>query len=90
MKLIVKLAIVTGLIVSVSACQKESLPVPAGNSVQQTGSVNQRMSDTTHTGNSVLPSVLDDGNGGAGTGEIVGGGDDDRDGGGKKVPKGGN
>lgn len=81
MKLLIKIAIVTGLIVSVSSCQKETLPVPAGSAVQLQSPSSQRLSsDSTDTDNSILSHGQGDGS------DIVGGGDGDRDGGRKSNP----
>jgi hypothetical protein len=83
MKLISKIVILIGLIVFVSSCQKENIPVPNSYTSSQVNSANQRLSnsnspDTAAT--SVHPVVKDKET--KGSYEIVGGGDDDRDGGG--------
>ena len=88
MKLVSKIAIVIGLIVCISSCQKEIIPVPAGGTSSLATPSGQRLTDSTNTGNSILPAVNDGQCGN--TDEIVGGGDDDRDGGGKRDRKGGN
>lgn len=87
MKLLTKIAILIGFIVTISSCQKESLPAPNSCSSHENGAANQRVSGSNDSGNAVNPLIKADEN--IRTDEIVGGGDDDRDGGdGKKGKKG--
>lgn len=84
MKLIYKIAIVTGLIVSVSSCQKENLPNPGNCTGKQENVSNQRVGGSNNNVCNGDPYVIAKD---SIVNEVVGGGDDDRDGGGKKEPK---
>ncbi len=86
MKTIIKIAIMTGLIAFVSACQKEDIPFPAGSSSTNESAANQRIAGSPGTAGDTIHSVIDDEK--QTSDEVVGGGDDDRDGGGKRVIKG--
>ena len=90
------LAVLIGIIVLVSSCQKENLPVPVSGGSYSNGSTMRTGDPSTGDGNHVngddepvCDSIVGGGDDDRDGGGVVGGGDDDRDGGKRSNPGGG-